>query len=292
MRTRVAVVIAVILLPLWIRAAAADGSCGDDVDCQSAPTVGVSGGTGGFTTSIVYRSDGTSVDIRPPAGAGIQYEYQLAPACSTNTGSDPDTACRGAFSCPDPSDYEYSVFYREIAPDQGDWQRGEEVCLSPTPLQPPHPDVTPVVDSFVNTMPIDPSPILYAPPTGGVVNVPVIFHTTGAPVVGSTSAYGVTVTVTATPHWHWDFGDQGATQDTDSPGLSYDGTDPRKTEGYYIDHTYEEASNPTITLTATWTATFTRSDESGVFMASGSTTRTTTKQIPVHEYEARLTGAG
>lgn len=272
--------------------ASADQQCEYGYVCTALPDATVVGGTGGFTTEIVYRSDGSSTNIRPGGTApGVQYEYQLAPACGGNVspGAGGDTACNAAFTCPDPNDYRYFVFYREISPNPIGWMRAGDQCLSATPTTPSAPvNVDPVVEQYLETLLVGQPQILFQPVSGGVVNVPVLFRTNAGPVSGTTSAFGLSVTVTAVPHYRWEFGD-GAPFATDDPGRSYDGVDPRTNPEHYVSHTYGSAGARTVRLTVTWTATYTRSDSGEIYAASGTVVRQTSRPIMVKEYEAVVT---
>ncbi|WP_337974359.1 PKD domain-containing protein [Cellulomonas sp. NTE-D12] len=103
-------------------------------------------------------------------------------------------------------------------------------------------------------MTLTPSALTVQPDRGWVlVNKPTVVYTDAADQTLTTTILGTPVTITAHPHsYRWDFGD-GAVISTTIPGRPWPQAD--------ISHPYVHTGTYTITLTTTWSATFTLADD-------------------------------
>ena len=99
-------------------------------------------------------------------------------------------------------------------------------------------------------MTLNPSALTVQPDRGWVlVNKPTVVYTDAADQTLTTTILGTPVTITAHPHsYRWDFGD-GAVINTTIPGRPWPQAD--------VSHPYVHTGTYTITLTTTWSATFT-----------------------------------
>ena len=92
-----------------------------------------------------------------------------------------------------------------------------------------------------------------------LVNLPTIFAATGAtePFSRDFVAFGVLpIRLDIHPvEWTWRFGGTAVTSST--PGRAYDGTDPADPPGRYVTHTFRSTGSHAVTVTTTWTATYT-----------------------------------
>lgn len=159
----------------------------------------------------------------------------------------------------------------------GPWRLiGPTVCAAPS-------DVTPaMVLAAFRRLPLAPSPLVVQPDRGWVlVNKPTVVHADERPQTLTTTILGTTVVVTATPtRYAWDFGD-GATLTTTDPGRPWpDGT---------LTHAYPHVGAYRITLTTTWTATYTLAGGPAARDVPGTaTTTSTTAPLVVQERRSRL----
>lgn len=103
-------------------------------------------------------------------------------------------------------------------------------------------------------MTLTPSALTVQPDRGWVlVNKPTVVYTDPADQTLTTTILGTPVTITAHPHsYRWDFGD-GAVISTTIPGRPWPQAD--------ISHPYVHTGTYTITLTTSWSATFTLADD-------------------------------
>jgi hypothetical protein len=91
-------------------------------------------------------------------------------------------------------------------------------------------------------------------PTDAIVNLPAIASTDPRGTITTEINEPVRGTLRATPSYVWDFGDGGGGH---GPGIPYDGTSPVRDPGHYVAHTYRALGTPTVTVTVTWSVTFT-----------------------------------
>jgi hypothetical protein len=130
-----------------------------------------------------------------------------------------------------------------------------------------------------------PAPALTMQPDRGwvLVNMRTIVYTDPAPAVFDLTLLGVPVHLTATPAryaWTWD---DGATSATTSPGHPYPDDD--------VSHVYELLGTYRITLTTTWTATYTLGTDPTAHTVPGTaTTSATGPDFVVRELRAHLVG--
>jgi hypothetical protein len=154
---------------------------------------------------------------------------------------------------------------------------GPPVCASAA-------DVTPaMVLSAFRRLPLAPSPLVVQPDRGWVLaNKPTVVYADGGPQTLTTTVLGTAVTITATPRsYAWDFGD-GATLATAAPGLPW----PAGT----LTHEYVTVGVHRLTLTTTWSATYTVAGDPAVRDVPGTATTTSTSQLEVRERRAYLVG--
>lgn len=132
------------------------------------------------------------------------------------------------------------------------------------------PTITPdLVLAEFRRMTLTPSPLVVQPDRGWVlVNKETIVYADPAAQQLTTSILGTAVTITATPSTYtWDFAD-GAPLSTASPGHPWPHQD--------VWHTYSRAGTFAITLTTTWSATFTTAGDPTVRHVPGTATTTST----------------
>ncbi len=128
-----------------------------------------------------------------------------------------------------------------------------------------------ILDDFERVMP--PSRISYQPGRGVLPYLPVIFNSNqpGSVPPSTYSVAGRQVVLSPTPRWAWDFGD-GAHLDTTSPG------------GFYPDlsvaHGYQRGGRFQVSLTTSWSATYTV-DGLGPFPIASSVTQTDNTLVAV-----------
>ncbi|WP_229116722.1 hypothetical protein [Actinomyces bovis] len=114
------------------------------------------------------------------------------------------------------------------------------------------------------------------------LDMPVIAYTSASPQVLNTTILGTPVTITATPvSYAWDWGDGTTTRGTD-PGAPY----PDHTVFHYYD---QPAKDLKITVTTTWSATFTTPGQGSRPVQGSITTTNTTTPFEVRAYTAVLT---
>lgn len=128
-------------------------------------------------------------------------------------------------------------------------------------------------------LPLAPSAFAVEPDRGwALVNMPTYVHADAAPQTLATTILGTPVTITATPAgYSWDFGD-GATLASADPGRPWPDGD--------LGHAYPRTGTYTITLTTTWSATYTVGADPTVREVPG-TARTTSAADPVTVEERR-----
>lgn len=170
--------------------------------------------------------------------------------------------------------------WEQTAPEAvvGAWRHiGPPMCASAA-------DITPgMVLSAFRRLPLAPSPLVVQPDRGWVlVNKPTVVHADGGPQTLTTTILGTAVTITATPtSYAWDFGD-GATLTTDDPGSPW----PAGT----LTHTYTGMGSFDLSLTTTWSATYTVAGDPAVHDVPGTATTRSSSRLEVRERRAYLVG--
>jgi hypothetical protein len=278
--------------------AQAAGTCSG---CQG----GVTGGSSGID---VDQSGGASSPGGIGSGggsgtySGVYYEYTYVPACADDRALDPatgfpqETDCQAAHSCPQPDQTRMHVARRAISGNTtGPWTYNGTACLGPEDLTSYDPSAAAAfaLDYFQH-LPLPAPGIHVQPSQREIVNLPVIVSADAPPAGHWTvnQAPFPTIAITGTPHWTVDFGD-GTTLTSDTPGRSYDGTDPAADPGHYLAHAYAQpAAGQNITVTVTWTATFTLGSDPANLAMNGTVTRTSSTSVPIDEAESLLTGNG
>ncbi|MCG2801424.1 MAG: hypothetical protein L6311_04910 [Cellulomonas sp.] len=131
-------------------------------------------------------------------------------------------------------------------------------------------------------LPIAPSALHVQPDRGWVlVNKETIAYTDPGPQVLTTDVLGTTVTFTVTPAtFTWDYGERVFT--TTSPGHPYPDQD--------VSYPYERPGTGQVTVTTTWTATYTLADDPASFPVPGTAiTTTASSAFQIREATAHLT---
>lgn len=218
-------------------------------------------------------TDGTGKNARV-------WEESYSPACREamppgEDGTTPDTGnCQNAVANPncDPGEFAMWGYRRLVGPpqqvareldpdalDDTDWQliRPEPYCFGPDQewdlgdlAEIARADISEYLEAHAIR-----SDIRLEPEGGTLVNVPVLAHTDQAPPIGFDVTEPFPGRLDATAGYSWDFG-EGPAQE----GLGHPYTPTVSAfahDGYYIAHAYTGAGPRTITLTTTWTATFT-----------------------------------
>ena len=92
-----------------------------------------------------------------------------------------------------------------------------------------------------------------------LVNLPTIFAAQGQtePFSRDFVAFGVLpIRLDIRPvEWTWNWG--GSSISSSTPGQAYDGTDPADAPDRYVTHTFRGTGSHAVTVTTTWTATYT-----------------------------------
>jgi hypothetical protein len=229
---------------------------------------------------------------------GPVYEYEYTPACADNralsvaTGFVNTLDCPGAHQCPDPGQIQMYIARRTVeGTTRGPWTYAGSACLGPQQLLAYDPAAAAAfaLDYFKH-LPL-PEPGVHVQPAGrALVNLPTIVYADAAPT-GSWSvdhAPFPTIRITGTPHWQVDAGGTSITSNT--PGRAYDGTDPLAAPGHYLTHTFAEpATATTITVTVTWSATFTLGDDPTQIPMNGTVSRSSSLTMGVDEAGSVLT---
>lgn len=210
-----------------------------------------------------------------------------APICRRNLSDSPDLfPCSGDPITPLPECEAAGV--ATLAPV---WQRNRADAASPWSewaVKAPAscataPTVTPeMVLAEFRRMTLTPSALTVQPDRGWVlVNKPTVVYTDPADQTLTTTILGTPVTITAHPHsYRWDFGD-GAVINTTHPGRPWPQAD--------VSHPYVHTGTYTITLTTTWSATFTLADDPTPRDVPGTaTTVSTSRPFTAEELRSHL----
>ena len=225
------------------------------------------------------KDKGTSVSFTGPKTATY---YDYAPACSQNDRTG-DTLCGAAVSlCPDP-DIAYWEWIKVVDRATGDtitdWRRQpSSVCIGPSD---PRLSPTLAIQGFITTqfkrLMILKADVHAQPDGDTLVNYDTGFYTTTRAVtLPEFSLLGSTIRVTAHPQrYDWTFGD-GTTADDAGPGAK---------DALDVSHTYRRTGSLRVSLTVTWTGTFTV--DGGAARDVFGTAQTTSLPTPLQVKQAR-----
>jgi PKD domain len=232
-----------------------DGDNGGDGPTYSGDLgdngVGITGEDPGGSSGGDDGSDGTSDVGYVPTGP--TYEYDKVPACMANgPGEDGNDALCGAatMSC-DPGELRWMV-YRRIEGGDGPWESLGTQCLGPgEDVVPPEPEVTEadVVDAAEAAAPD--SEVHVEPATESYVNVPNNFYADSDAQTVTLEVLGEAIAVQFAPQrYAWDFGDGGT-----ATGAGVEGA--KVGSAGAVEHRYRRGGEYGITLTRTFTVSFT-----------------------------------
>lgn len=143
-------------------------------------------------------------------------------------------------------------------------------------------EITPaMVLAEFRRLPLEPSRLVVQPDRGWVlVNKPTVVSTDSASQTLTTTILGTLVTITAKPAGYtWDFGD-GETLVTTDPGRPWPDAD--------LSHAYARVGAYRITLTTTWSATYTVDTDPTVRQVPGTAATSTAADVTVEERRAHL----
>lgn len=257
-----AVVVAALLCPVWsVPAASADGDGGgytsghvegNDAVIEGTKQHDGSGGNGGDHATPVD----TGGDTEPQPWK----EHRYVPACSFNGPErGGDVMCGvAANSCPEDRDIRYQHWWRWVYPDghKDGWQFAGTECRGPDEPKETEPAITPetVVDQARASAPD--SEVHVQPEGRTYVNVPTNFYADGDAVTVPVSVFGNPIPVRFAPSsFEWDFGDGGTGT---GPGVA----DAEVGQDGAVEHAYERSGEFGVTLTRTFTISFTLPDGS------------------------------
>jgi hypothetical protein len=258
-----------------------------DPNCSEEPQVTNDGYVYDFDASA-----GVLSRARPQVGQQVVspgdprvWEYAYTPACGTNRppnedGTFPDDpSCMGAVDnsgCP-PQQFAMWGYRRLVgpadlvlderdpaAPDDTDWTRqpgvtcigAEETWTVAELTAGAFTSLREYLEEHAQT------PEAQAQPAGGsLVNLPVVVHTRQADDVELDITLPLPGVLRASPSYVWTFGpgeSPGPGEQHEGPGVPYDrAISPLTSPGYYVSHAFTSTGTKTITVTNTWTATFT-----------------------------------
>jgi len=265
--------------------------------CVLCSTAGSSGQNG--VTVTVESPGAPSAAAQSTAGLGApggdaappNTVYDLRPICASSAAG--DAICSTAYTCPKPDEYKAYVWSAPSA--AGPWTNTRQiVCTGGTPGQPPavtrpptDAEITGALDA--THLPITAPQLAVEPANPAVTQLPAILSTQPQQAHDETrTVLGVPITIHLTPSWHWNTGD--STFDSTTSGTPYDGTDPQHDPAHYLLWTWHTTGTRPVSVTVTWTATATRGDTGTTLTLPGTTVRTGTRDIPVREGRAHLTG--
>jgi hypothetical protein len=205
------------------------------------------GGTSGGSDGSASTSD---VDYVP---AGPTYEYDKVPACMANQPGENgvDALCGAATISCARGELRWMV-YRRIEGGDGPWEPQGTQCLGPgEDVVPPEPQVTEadVVDAAEAAAPD--SEVHVEPATESYVNVPNNFYADSDAQTVTVEVLGEVIAVRFAPQrYAWDFGDGGT-----ATGAGVEGAEVGSPGA--VEHRYRRGGEYGITLTRTFTVSFT-----------------------------------
>jgi hypothetical protein len=228
------------------------------------------------------------------------YRYLYMPACA---GAAPagvtgtivgDESCTNAVANPACPPGEFAMWnYRRLAgppqalaglPGPAPWTRAPGVVCLAADQAWTLPDLTRLAHEHLQKHVTRPHATVQ-PASTGLAQLPVIAHTPAAGPVDLDVTQPFPGHLHATPTYTWDFA-EGPPQP--GPGRRYDGTSPTTHPGHYVCHTYHTAGTRPITVTLTWTATFT---VAGLHLPVQPITFTDTTTIDIHAARSQLVDA-
>jgi hypothetical protein len=249
--------LAVVLVTLQPAAAVVpllDGGNGGDDPTYSGDMgddgVGITGEDPGGTSGGDDGSEGTSDVGYVPTGP--TYEYRQVPNCLVNAPEGgADAMCGAATNCPDQGDINYRI-YRRIEGSDEMWDMTGTQCLGPDEsAAPPEPQVTEadVVDAAEAAAPD--SEVHVEPATESYVNVPNNVYADSDAQTVTVEVLGQAIAVEFAPQrYAWEFGDGGT-----ATGAGVEGADVGAAGA--VEHRYRRGGDYGITLTRTFTVSFT-----------------------------------
>lgn len=244
---------------------------GNSADPQISPSDegGPTGVFGPMPTSdgYVYAYDVTNsewipvpVSIAGPTDPRTSYRWALSPACAEKDPFD-DLVCVGATEfCAEngKAGIHDDVWRMEVTPNQSGYVLVGDICTGDLPDPVPARQVIDAAEEFERThVPI--AVPRMQPSNMALVNMPLLVNVTPLPVQTMAVAVPLPGELVATPSYAWSFDGRPPVA---GAGLAFDGTDPRVDPGHYVSHTYVKAQPiASVSLTVTWTATFTAAGE-------------------------------
>jgi hypothetical protein len=189
------------------------------------------------------------------AAARVRTVYLYLPACDgndPNTDRPPAGCVAAATMCattPEPADLMFWRFSAVRSPDgsQTPWQSAGSVCLRAEEV--PAAAVPAFTAADFRRLPLPPATLNIQPGSGRtLVNVATNFYASSDPQTFHVTLLGTPVTVRATPQsWSWTYGD-GERRVFTEPGGPYPNLDTA--------HTFLQPGDYTVSLTTTWTGTY------------------------------------
>ena len=232
-----------------------DGGNGGDDTTYSGDMgndgVGINGENPGGTSGGDDGSEGTSDVGYVPTGP--VYEYSQVPNCMPNgPEGGADALCGAAtMSCPDRGDIRYRI-YRRIEGSGDNWQVAGTECLGPgedPSMAEPQVTEADVVDAAEAAAPD--SEVHVEPATESYVNVPNNVYADSDAQTVTVEVLGQAIAVEFAPQrYAWEFGDGGT-----ATGAGVEGADVGAAGA--VEHRYRRGGEYGITLTRTFTVSFT-----------------------------------
>lgn len=170
------------------------------------------------------------------------------------------------------------------------WQIGSGFCASPNAQPLDLGDIAAQAATVTQTLQ-PPGPTVRVQPDGTtLVGLPTVFSgrdltdLTPPPLVNPLSGRSLQLTVRSTT-WTWDFDDGTPPVTTDGPPPAYS---QGISAGQLLTHTFRRAGDVDVTVTVTWTASYTISGVVGVQPVANRVTSTTTLPLRVREARSQL----
>lgn len=170
------------------------------------------------------------------------------------------------------------------------WQIGTGFCASPYAQPIDLGDIAAQAATVTQTLQ-PPRPTARIQPDGTtLVGLPTVFSgrdltaMTPLPLVNPLSGRSLQLTVRPTT-WTWDFGDGSPPVTTDDPPPAYS---PKAAPERLLTHTFRRAADVTVTVTVTWTASYTISGVAGVQPVANRVTSTTALPLKIRQARSQL----
>lgn len=202
---------------------------------------------------------------RGAGGDGVVFEDAFTPTCMNAGVPDEDGNIASDNSCSSAGNNagcaagEFAMwdYRRQVAPARTGWVRlplpacfGADQSWSFAQVSA---QVAPAVREYLREHALVAVAVV-EPAAVGLVNLPVIVHTTAAPDLGMRVTVPFAGELTASAGYVWEFGEG---EPVAGVGVGYDGTSALRHPEHYLGHAYSSTGTKRITLTTTWTATFT-----------------------------------